>query len=182
MSQFVLTHDLRHLPPWLIFDVRQKNNALAMSSSARISISLLFCGISAPANTHTKGASMEFLRHTYDGRPAGPIIIRGAVRGEWPRNPLEPPYYNFQITAQGRIVDGELWMSESGACPVAMIRFPLPLKLRSDHEYTFIVPDVGSAHVLFLNRAQSPFDFWALRGELEYVSGRLLRGLPIPNT
>jgi hypothetical protein len=151
-----------------------------MNSAARISLSLLLCGISAPAITIAKGAAMELQRYMYTGMPAGPVVIRGVVRDEWTSKPLEPPHYNFQITAQGRIVDGELWMSESGACPVVMIRFPLPLKLRSDHEYTFIVPDVGSAHVLFLNRAQSPFDFGALRGELEYVSWRLLRGLPIP--
>ena len=28
MSQFVLTHALRHLPPWLIFDVRHADKIL----------------------------------------------------------------------------------------------------------------------------------------------------------
>ncbi len=64
MSQFVLTHDLRHLPPCLIFDVRHSNHNMKQA--------MPMCA------TGSRGASASLLRPADDQKREGRGLLTGA--------------------------------------------------------------------------------------------------------
>jgi hypothetical protein len=149
MSQFLLSQDLRHLPPWLIFDVRQnKNPRRTMPKAKVILLSLAVCHTSAVADPMLNDQPVVAPRYHF-GAQTGPMGIRGMLDTS-PADTFKPPLYRFQVLAYGRIVDGELLMAESSACPTITIYFPQPLKLRPDLVYTFIGEDAGEGEQMFL--------------------------------
>lgn len=113
-----------------------------------ILLSLAICHTSAVADPVLTDQSDVVPRYHF-GAQTGPMGIRGMLDPS-PADTFKPPLYRFQVLAYGRIVDGELLMLESSACPTITIYFPQPLKLRPDLVYTFIGEDAGEEEQMFL--------------------------------
>ena len=113
-----------------------------------ILLSLAICYTSALADQTLNDQSVGVPRYHF-GAQHGPMGIRGTLDIS-PGATFEPPLYRFQVLAYGRIVDGQLLMLESSACPTIAVYFPLPLNLRPDLVYTFIGEDAGENEQMFL--------------------------------